>query len=118
MTLVEQVYAQAVLMSGVDAAEQEVLLQVLCQSAVTGLAQQLIDGLTPDDCKADFVAAASLYALAALSEADALMRVEQIQVGEMRIKRGGSTAAAACLRYQAELIMSPYLKDRFCFRSI
>lgn len=118
MTLKEQVYAQAVLMSGVDAAEQEVLLEVLCQSAVTGLTQQLTDGLTPEDCLADFVAAASLYALAALSEADVLMRVEQIQIGDMTLKRGGSTAAAACLRYQAELIMAPYLKDRFCFRSV
>ena len=118
MTLKEQVFAQAVLMSGVDAAEQEVLLEVLCQSAVTGLTQQLIDGLTPEDCLADFVAAASLYALAALSEADVLMRVEQIQIGDMTLKRGGSTAAAACLRYQAELIMAPYLKDRFCFRSV
>ena len=118
MTLVEQVYAQAVLMSGVDAAEQEVLLEVLCQSAVTGLTQQLREGFTPEDCKADFVAAASLYALAALSEADELMRVEQIQIGDMTIRRGGSTAASACLRYQAELMMAPYLKDRFCFRSV
>ena len=61
---------------------------------------------------------ASLYALAALSEADELMRVQQIQIGDMTLKRGGSTAAAACLRYQAELMMAPYLKDRFCFRSV
>ena len=54
MTLTEQVYAQAVLLSGVDAAQQEVLLEVLCQSAVTGLTQQLRDGITPEDCKADF----------------------------------------------------------------
>ena len=113
MTLTEQVYAQAVLMSGVDAAQQEVLLEVLCQSAVAGLIRQLRDGITPEDCKAD-----SLYALAALSEADELMRVEQIQIGDMTIRRGGNTAASACLRYQAELMMAPYLKDRFCFRSV
>lgn len=118
MTLADQVYTQAVLMSGVDAADQEMLLAVLCQSAVTGLKQQLRDGFTPDDCKADFVAAASLYALAALSEADPLMRVEEIQIGDMTLKRGGTTPAAACLRHQAEMMMSPYLKDRFCFRSV
>jgi hypothetical protein len=117
MTLTEQVNAQAVLMSGVDGT-QEALLEILCKSAVTGLTQQLREGLTPEDCKADFVAAASLYALAALSETDKLMQVQQIQIGDMTLKRGGTTAAAACLRYQAELLMAPYLKERFCFRSV
>lgn len=118
MTLTQQVYAQAILVSGVDSSEQEALLSVLCQGAVKALTEQLRDGFTPEDCKADFVAAASLYALAALSEADALMRVEQMQIGDMTLKRGGSTAASACLRHQAEMMMSPYLKDRFCFRSV
>ena len=118
MTLTEQVYSQAVLVSGVDAAGQELLLEVLCQSAVSGLTRQLRDGITPDSCKADFVAAASLYALAALAEADPLLRVEQIQIGDVTVKRGGSTAASACLRHQAEMMMAPFLKDNFCFRSV
>lgn len=118
MTLTEQVYSQAVLVSGVDAAGQELLLEVLCQSAVSGLARQLRDGFTPEDCKADFIAAASLYALAALAEADPLMRVEQIQIGDVTLKRGGFTAASACLRHQAEMMMAPFLKDNFCFRSV
>ena len=117
MTLTDQVYAQAVMLAGVEQ-ESEALLQLLCRSAVAGLKHQLRDGIRVEDCKADFVAAASLYALAALSEADEMMRVEQIQIGDMTLKRGGSTAAAACLRYQAELMMAPYLKDRFCFRSV
>ena len=118
MTLTEQVYTQAVLVSGVDAAGQELLLGVLCQSAVSGLTRQLREGITPEDCKADFVAAASLYALAAMAEADPLMRVEQIQIGDVTIKRGGTTAASACLRHQAEMMMAPFLKDNFCFRSV
>ena len=118
MTLVQQVYTQAVLMSGVDASEQEVLLQVLCQSAVNALTQQLRAEFTPEDCKADFVAAASLYALAALAETDPLQRVEQIQIGDVTLRRGGSTAASACLRHQAEMMMAPFLKDNFCFRSV
>lgn len=118
MTLTQQVYSQAVLVSGVDAAGQELLLEVLCQSAVSGLTKQLRDGITPDDCKADFVAAASLYALAALADADPLMRVEQIQIGDVTLKRGGTTAASACLRHQAEMMMAPFLKDNFCFRSV
>ena len=118
MTLTEQVYTQAILVSGVDAAGQELLLEVLCQSAVSGLTRQLREGIGPEDCKADFVAAASLYALAALAEADPLMRVEQIQIGDVTLRRGGSTAASACLRHQAEIMMAPFLKDNFCFRSV
>lgn len=117
MTLTQQVFAQAVLVSGVDSSEQEALLWVFCQSAVSTLTAQLREGITVDDCKADFVAAASLYALAALSEADPLMNLEQMQIGDVTLKRGGC-AAAACLRYQAEMMMSPYRKDRFCFRSV
>ena len=118
MNLTQQVFAQAVLVSGVDAAEQEAMLWMFCQSAVSALKAQLRTGITVDDCKADFVAAASLYALAALSEVDPLMNLEQLQIGDMTLRRGGSSAAAACLRYQAEMMMSPYLKDRFCFRSV
>ena len=118
MTLTQQVFAQAVLVSGLDSPEQESLLWVLCQSAVSTLTAQLREGISVEDCKADFVAAASLYALAALSEIDPMMSLDQLQVGDMTWKRGGSSAAAACLRYQAEMMMSPYRKDRFSFRSV
>ena len=118
MTLTQQVYSQAVLVSGIDAAEQEMLLTVLCQSAVSGLTAKLRDGITPDDCKADFVAAASLYALAALAETDPLQRVDRVQIGDVTLKRGGATAASACLRHQADMMMAPFLKDNFCFRSV
>ena len=118
MTLTEQVYSQALLVSGIDASEQEKLLTILCQSAVSGLRAQLRDGMTPDDCKADFVAAASLYALAALAEADPMQRMDRIQVGDVTLKRGGATAASACLRHQADMMMAPFLKDKFCFRSV
>ena len=79
MTLTEQVYANAVLLSGVDADEQALLLEVLCQSAVSGLSRQLAEGITPESCKADFIAAASLYALAALQEADPMTRAQEIK---------------------------------------
>ena len=118
MTLTQQVYAQAVLVSGVDGQAQEALLWVLCQSAVSALTAQLREGIRVEDCRADLVAAASLYALAAMSEADPMMSLEQLQVGDMTLKRGGGSAAAACLRYQAEMMMLPYRRDCFCFRSV
>lgn len=114
MTLTEQVYAQAVLLAGNAGNLNEALLEVLCQSATGALTGQLREGLTPDDCKADFIAAASLYALAALSETDDLAELNYIQVGDVTLKRGGS-AAAACLRSQARLMMTPYLADGFAF---
>ncbi len=118
MTLTDQVFAQALLLSGGLEAKQEALLKLLCRGAVNSLAQRLRQGLTPEDCKADFVAAASLYALAALSGSDDLDRVEQITVGDMTMRRNDSDAAANCLRYQAELMIGPYLKDRFAFRGV
>ena len=117
MTLTQQVFAQAVMVSEVDADAQKALLWALCQSAVSALTAQLREGITVEDCKADFVAAASLYAVAALSETDPMLRAEQMQVGDVILKRGGNSAAAACLRYQAQMLMSPYRKDSFCFHS-
>lgn len=118
MTLTEQVYANAVLLSGVDADEQALLLEVLCQSAVSGLSRQLAEGVTPESCKADFIAAASLYALAALQEADPMTRAQEIKIGDVTVKQGGITNSSASLRYQAEMMMSPFVKDRFSFRSV
>jgi hypothetical protein len=34
------------------------------------------------------------------------------------IRTGSGDAASNCLRYQAELIITPYLKDRFAFREV
>lgn len=117
MTLTQQVFAQALLLAGKEGSVNEALLEVFCQSAVASLTAQLREGLVPDDCKADFIAAASLYALAALSETDEMARLEQIQVGDVTMRRGGS-AAAACLRNQARLMMSPYLQDGFAFLGV
>lgn len=117
MTLTDQVYAQAVMLAGVDA-QSEALLQLLCRSAVAGLKQQLRQGVVVDDCKADFVAAASLYALAALSEADEMKNLAQMQIGDVTLKRDSGSAAAKCLRKQAEIIMFPFVEASFGFRRV
>ncbi len=117
MTLVQQVYAQAVMLSGLEDALQSQLLQVFCRSSVVSLTARLRPGLTPDDCKADFVASAALFALAALSEADENAHLEQLQLGDLTL-RPGKNAAAKCLRNQARLMMSPYLADRFSFKGV
>ena len=66
MTLKEQVMAQALLLAGDLSDQQTEILDALCCASSTALEARLRDGLTPEDCKADFIAAASLLALAAL----------------------------------------------------
>ncbi len=115
MSLTEQVFAQALLLAGELTERQTNLLQVLAETTVTVLTRRLKEGLTPEDCRADFVAAAGLYALAALSEAGADGELEQIALGDVTLKRKQGNAAANCLRNQAELILFPYCRDRFAF---
>ena len=118
MTLNEQVLAQALLLAGELDARQTELLGVLCAASTASLAARLREGLSPQDCKADFIASASLCALAALSEAGGDLGLEQVTLGDVTLKRKNGNAAANCLRNQAELMMYPYLKDRFAFLGV
>ena len=118
MILNEQVYAQALLLAGELEQKQMALLRVLCQGANNALASRLRDGLTPEDCKADFVAAASLFALAALESALEGSVGEEFRAGDLTVKRSGGSAASNCLFNQAELVIAPYLEDRFAFLGV
>ena len=118
MNLKQQIFAQAVMLAGSIEPKQEALLRLLCASAESALTARLREGINPEDCKADFVAAASLYALAALSETDKLANLESFTAGDVTVRKGSADAACRCLRYQADLMISPYSKDRFTFRGV
>ena len=118
MMLADQVFAQAVLLSGGLDPRQEPLLRILAEGVCSSLAMQLRQGLTPEDCKADFIAAASLYALAALAGAEDARQAEQFTAGDITLRRKSADAASNCLRNQAELMIAPYLKDRFSFQGV
>lgn len=118
MTLKEQVFAQAALLAGQLEGSRLEMLDVLCTASVASLTARLRPGLTPEDCKADFVAAASLYALAALNEVGDTDRLEEISAGDLTLRKSSTDAAANCLRNQAEIMIVPYLKDRFSFRGV
>ena len=120
MMLQSQVFAQAMLLAGELDPRQTRLLQVLCGGAASSLASRLRDGLTPEDCKADFIAAASLYALAALGDTDENIQVEEFRAGDLTVRKGGTVrdAASRCLQRQAEMMILPYLKDRFSFMGV
>ena len=72
--------------------------------------------LAIEDLRADFIAAGSLLALAALSESDG--SPERFTAGELTVQRGSPSAAAKCLRGQAELLMMPYVRDSFAFLGV
>lgn len=118
MTLKEQVYAQAALLAGDLDCRQQDLLSILCAASTSTLAARLREGLTPEDCKADFIASASLFALAALNSIDSSVDVSEFKAGDLTVKRSGTDAASRCLQNQAELMIAPYLKDRFHFAGV
>ena len=116
MTLKDQVYAQAALLAGELETGQAHMLSALCTASTASLAARLKDGLRPEDCKADFIAAASLFALAALNGVKDGDSLAQISAGDLTIRKGGNTDAASnVLRNQADLMIAPYLKDSFTF---
>ena len=112
MTLTEQIFAQALLLAGELEQKQMDLLKILCRGANNSLASRLREGLTPEDCKADF------FALSALSVADEKSAVEMFQAGDLSVRRRSGDAASNCLRNQAELMIAPYLKDYFTFMGV
>lgn len=118
MNLNERIFAQALTLAGQLDERQTALLEVLCRAAAAALTAQLRKGLKPEDCLADFVSAASLTALAALSEAGESVSVESFTAGEVSIRREHSSAAANCLRYQARVMMMPYIRDPFSFLGV
>lgn len=118
MILTERIYAQALALAGELDGQQTAMLRVLCQGAKASLTARLRNGLTPEDCMADFVTAAGLMALAALSEAAGTDDVERFTAGDVTIQKRGGSAAANCLRTQARVLMAPYVKDQFLFRGV
>ena len=119
MILAEQVYAQALLLAGELEDNEGDILSALCTAATASLTARLREGLRPEDCRADFVAAASLYALAELNAVKGGAAMEQITAGDLTMRKSASAdPASKVLRNQAQLVIAPYLKDTFCFRGV
>ena len=53
-----------------------------------------------------------------LEETDELSGVESFTAGDLTVRKSSTNAASRCLRYQADLMISPYSKDRFAFRGV
>ena len=113
----EQIFAQALLLTGELEPKQRELLRVLCGAAASSLQLRLKEGISVRDCAQDFVAAASLYAVAALGNTREDAVVEEFKAGDLTVRQssGVQDAALQSLRKQAELLMKPYLADSFAF---
>ena len=116
--MTEQVFEQVILLAGIDDPRREVLLRLLCQAAVVELSARLREGLTAEDCQPEFVAAASLLALASIVEAEPMNNWQQIQLGDVTIRPQGSHISAQSLRMQAEKILLPYCEQGFVLRGV
>lgn len=116
--MTEQVYDQALVIAGELDARQSNLLRVLCGACVSSLAARLKRGLRPEDCREEFITAASLYALAALRDSD---DVVEFKAGDLTVKQNTAETSAILskeLARQADLLIGPYLMDRFLFAGV
>jgi hypothetical protein len=116
MTLLDQIYAKAVVLAGTVNETQSQLLKIFCNSALTCLTARLRADVTMEECETELVTASALYALAALSENEETANLQRVQVGDVTLIPGGRTAAIRCLRLQADILMRPYCVDSFVFR--
>ena len=115
MTLIDEVYAQARAMDPRVKGENQVILEALCRSAAVSLKARLRDELTVEDCKADFVTAASLLALSAMPRMEDPEQLEMITAGDLTLRLKNGDQSLASLRSQAEQLIAPYVKDPFVF---
>ena len=90
------------------------VLEDLCRSAGESWAEQLREGLEPEDCRSAFTIASAWSALAGML---AVMEGTQptprsFTAGDLSVRTGGESgrATAKTLRGQAETLMAPYVE--------
>ena len=119
MIITDQVFNQAELLVGeTDPAGRE-LLRLLCGAAVNGLSTQLREEITPEDCREDCVAAASLCALSEWYRGRNGEAVQEFHAGDLTVKQGpGAALSPESLKAQAMELLRPYRKDSFRFLGV
>ena len=115
MTMTEVVYEQALLIAPELSGQEQEMLRLLCHAAVVSLESKLRKNLTAKDCHNEFVAAASMYALAAMSEVTDMNQFEQITAGDLTLRKFSGAEAASSLRAQADMLMAPFVKMDVAF---
>ena len=119
MSLKHQILAQAKLLAGELDEKQTALLEVLCGAASDSLKARLKAEIKPEDCAAEFIAAASLYAVSDWKDAGDSTAVEEFRAGDLTVKKGNTIKGVSQgLRNQADQVIAPYLADVFCFAGV
>lgn len=112
----DRIYARAVELAGEADQRQQEQLRWLCEACSASLEARLREGMTPEDIPEPFVTAVSLYALAAMAGLE--QEAEEFRAGDLTVKTGGGAQRQRELRWQAEQLMMPYLKDNFLFAGV
>lgn len=116
MTRLEDITATARVFAGALSEEQTGVLGRLCAAADSAMLGRLREGVAPEDCYDSYVCACAWLALSELgSVRDG--GVEAFTAGTLSVRR--APGASTCLAMQAEVMMSPYLRDgSFAFRRV
>ena len=109
----DRIYARAVELAGDADRKRQDLLRVLCESCSMSLEARLREGMTAEDIPEPFVMAAALHAVAAMLGLEE--NCEEFRAGDLTVKQGDTMQRQKELRWQAEQLMGPYLKDNFLF---
>ena len=109
----DTIYARAVELTGAADQKKQELLRVLCEASAVSLEARLREGMTAEDIPEPFVMAAALNAVAAVLGLEE--SCEEFRAGDLTVKQGGTMQRQRELRWQAEQLMEPYLKDNFLF---
>ena len=119
MKLTDQVILQAQSLAGEAEEADLALLRLLCGASVSNLSRQLREEITPEDCREEFVAAASLYALGEWYCGRQGTAFQEFHAGDLTVKPGESGARSPeSLKAQALELLRPYRKDSFCFQGV
>ena len=113
MTVSDQVLNQAELLVGQTEDTDRERLRLLCRMVEAALARQLREDVTVEDCREDFVTAASVLAV---SQWNAGEDVQEFRAGDLTVKKGKRYPDS--LKTQALALLRPYLQSEFAFLGV
>ena len=116
VTTLDDIFATAQSYTGAERHRQPILRQ-FCAAEQQRLEDQLLEGVTVEDCYESFTCAAGLLAAADYSAAFADDGISAFTVGPISVTRQDE-ARARTLRRQAATIMSPWCRSPFRFLGV
>ncbi len=116
MTIAELIYAHALALAGELESREAGLLKLFAKGAALTLTERLRADFSQEDCREALIDAGSLYALAALLEADS--GPGRFSAGELSVEKGALGMTAKALREQGDRILGPFSRDGFLFRGV